>query len=159
MRAVGLMELEFVLVLFQCSCLCVGFENKLGFERQKTALHLGLARVSYCKEGWVGLAAYMHIQQTCTYTACTHMCATSTDVHAACSRFRGRIGVGGLSSLGLQTSFKAKHTYNTPDQSSSQTLAWQSPDFSKNSFSDPQNMPGSAECLIPRRPPGFLGLG
>lgn len=79
MRAVGLLELEFVLGLFQCSCLCVGFENKLGFERQKTALHLGLARVSYCKEGWVGLAACMHIQQACTYTACTHMCATSTD--------------------------------------------------------------------------------
>lgn len=73
------MELEFVLVLFQCSCLCVGFENKLGFERQKTALHLGLARVSYCKQGWVGLAACMHIQQKCTYTASTHMCATSTD--------------------------------------------------------------------------------
>lgn len=163
MRAMGLTELECVLGLFQCSCLCVGFENKLGFERQKTALHLGLARVSYCKEGWVGLAACMHIQQTCTYTACTHMCATSTDVHTACSRFRGRIGGGvgrgEMSSLGPQTSFKAKHTYNTPDQSSSQTLAWQGPVSSKNSFSDPQNMPGSAECLIPRRPPGFLGPG
>lgn len=89
MRATGLTELEFVLVLFQCSCLCVGFENKLGFERQKTALHLGLARVSYCKQGWVGLAACMHIQQ-----ACTHMCATSTDAREACSGFRSRIGVG-----------------------------------------------------------------
>lgn len=94
MRATGLTELEFVLVLFQCSCLCVGFENKLGFEGQKTALHLGLARVSYCKQGWVGLAACMHIQQACTYTACTHMCATSTDAREACSGFRSRIGVG-----------------------------------------------------------------
>lgn len=107
----------------------------------------------------MGLAACMHIQQTCTYTACTHMCATSTDVYAACSRFRGQIGVRGMSSLGPQTSFKDKHTYNTPDQSSSQTLAWQGPVFSKNSFSDPQNMPGSAECLIPQRPPSFLGPG
>lgn len=108
MRAMGLMELEFVLVLFQCSCLCVGFENKLGFERQKTALHLGLARVSYCKEGWVGLAACMHIQQTCTYTACTHMCATSTDVHTACSGFRGQIGVGGDVFLGATNKFQVQ---------------------------------------------------
>lgn len=62
-----------------------------------------------------------------------------------------------MPSLGPQTGFKAKHTYNTHDQSSSQILAWQGPDFSKNSFSGPGNMPGSAECLIPRRPPGFLG--